>query len=458
MAKSSKQIVLTSSIFMVMTVIYWHISYNTLNDDFFSFISQYFILFAFFIVLIKIESNFNRLLSFAIFSRILVLFSIPELSPDFFRFIWDGELLTNGINPYAHLPKELINKIDFLDSNYITELYQGMTDLSKGNYSNYPVLNQFLFFIPALFFKSVYANMIGLKVIILLADLGAIYFIKKILDYLKLPIQNLWLYALNPFIVIEFVGNMHFEGVMIFFLLGAIYFVLTNKWFYGSLMLGLSIQIKLIPLMLLPFFFKYLKFKKSIGFLVMTLVVFISIGFMLWHNSVYFSNMMKSITIYFTTFEFNSSLFGIVNQYESDQMGWNSTYIVGPILSKIATGLIIILAVFRNYKTPIDVFKGMLFGLMIYYLFATTVHPWYISMLLVLSVFTPYKFALIWTLLIPLTYSFYSHPESALDFRILEYVLVFTVLGYELIKYWKKDILNLNFKSFFELHKSKSKE
>lgn len=451
MTKIENKIILLPLIFIVMALFYWHISYETLNQEFYSFISQYFVLFGLFLVLLKIETNFKRLLIFAILSRIILIFSIPELSPDFFRFIWDGELLTKGINPYAFLPNELIQKDRFSDVVYMSELYQNMTDLSKGNYSNYPVLNQFIFYIPAALFNSVYANVVGLKVIVLLADLGAIYFLKKILEHLKQPVQKLWFYALNPFILIEFVGNLHFEGVMIFLLLGAIYYVLINKWMLGSVLLGLSIQIKLIPLLLLPFFFKYLKWKRSIGFLIVSVSLFILIGLILWNDATYFNNMMKSITIYFTTFEFNSSLFGIVNHYKSEKMGWNSTYIVGPALSKMATVLILILAIFRNYKSPVDIFKGMIFALLIYYLFATTVHPWYVSMILVLSIFTNYKFALIWTLLIPLTYSFYTIPEFALSYRMLEYGLVFTVLIYELITYWRKDVLKLNFKGFFNV-------
>ena len=451
MFKKPNKIVLSPLIFIVMVVFYWHISYQTLNEEFSSFSVQYFVLFALFLILIKIETNFKRLLGFAICSRIIILFSTPELSPDFFRFIWDGELLTKGINPYAFLPNELINQAGFSDSVYRLELYQNMTDLSKGNYSNYPVFNQFLFYIPALIFENVFANMFGLKIMVLLADVGAIFFLKKILQQLKQPIDKLWLYALNPFIIIEFVGNLHFEGVMIFFLLGAIYFMLKNKWFYGSLLLGLSIQIKLIPFMLLPFLFKFLKWKKSIGVLITSVLVVVGIGLVLWNDSNYFNNMMTSIEIYFTTFEFNSSLFGIVNHYKSQEMGWNTTYLIGPMLSKIATVLILMLAVFRNYKSPVDIFKGMLFALVIYYLFATTVHPWYISMLLVLSIFTNYKFPLIWTLLVPLTYSFYTVPESALSYRILEYTLVFTVLIYELVTYWRKDVLKLNFKTFFGL-------
>ena len=450
MTKSLKQTVLTLLISIAMTVLYWHISFKTPNEDFFGFISQYFILFALFLLLVKIETNFYRLLAFAILSRILLLFSVPELSPDFYRFIWDGELLTQGINPYAHVPNDLISFNGFYDSQYMRSLYNGMTPLSQGNYTNYPVLNQILFFIPAYLFDSIQANVISLKIMLLLADLGTIFFLKKILEHLKLPVQKLWLYALNPFILIEFVGNMHFEGVMIFFLLGAIYFVLKQNWLNGGTFLALSIQIKLLPLMLLPFFFKHLKWRKAIGFTAVTCLIVIMFGLFLWDKSLYFNNMMSSIKIYFTTFEFNSSLFGIVNHFKSESMGWNTTYIVGPLLSKIATVCIVLLALFRNYKTPLDVIKGMLFALVIYYFFATTVHPWYISMILVLSIFTNYKFGLIWTLLVPLTYSFYI-LDNVLVLRYLEYGVVYGVLIYEIIKYWQKGLINLNFKSFLGL-------
>ena len=432
-----------------MTVLYWYISFRTPSEDFFMFISQYFLLFALFLLLIKVETNFKRLLGFAIVTRILLVFSVPELSPDFYRFIWDGELLAQGINPYAHVPNDLISFNGFYDSQYMRSLYNGCSTLSQGNFSNYPVLNQILFFLPAYFFDTIQGNVMSLKVILLLADIGAIYFLKKILEQLKLPVQKLWMYALNPFILIEFFGNMHFEGMMIFFLLAAIYFILKSSWVNGGVLLALAIQIKLIPLMLIPFFFKNLKWRKAIGFTAIVAIVVLLLGKLLWSEQLYIDNMMTSIEIYFTTFEFNSSLFGIVNHFKSESMGWNATYIVGPFLSKIATICILLLAILRNYKGPLDIIKGMLFALVIYYLFATTVHPWYISMILVLSLFTNYKFGLIWTLMVPLTYSFYVLEEGTLMLRYVEYIVVFSVLIYEIVKYWERGLVNFNFNRFF---------
>ena len=65
---------------------------------------------------------------------------------------------------------------------------------------------------------------------------------------LKKEEHLIWLYALNPFIILEFSGNVHFEGVMIFFILLALYYLLKNQWIASAAFLGVAVQVKLIPL------------------------------------------------------------------------------------------------------------------------------------------------------------------------------------------------------------------
>ena len=133
-----------------------------------------------FIFLIKSNQNHKTLFGLGLIFRILLLFSTPFLSQDFYRFIWDGRLIVSGINPYEFLPNNIINTIVNFSKSKI--LHQNMGNLSASHYSNYPPFNQFIFAIAALFSgKSIVGSVIFFRVIIIFSDIGIYFFGKKLL-------------------------------------------------------------------------------------------------------------------------------------------------------------------------------------------------------------------------------------------------------------------------------------
>lgn len=99
------------------------------------------------------------------------------------------------------------------------ELYHGMVSLSANHFTSYPSINQFFFSLAALFANnSIIGSVIVLRILIVFADIGILYFGKKLLVLFSLPVNRIFWYFLNPFIIIELTGNLHFEGVMLFFL------------------------------------------------------------------------------------------------------------------------------------------------------------------------------------------------------------------------------------------------
>ncbi len=445
---------------LLMALLVLNLGWNTPRSNFNFFIAQYVASFALFylIWLNRAEFSFRHFLIFAVFLRVLLLPTLPELSNDFYRFFWDGELLNRGVNPFAHTPNQLMHDPLLYSEGYMRSLYHGMGDLSQAHYTCYPVLNQFIFYLTTLLSNSLVSNVIALRVVIILADLGAIYFAKKIADHLKIDAHRIWLYALNPFIILEFTGNLHFEGVMIFFLLGAIYALLKNQWMVGAIFFACAIQIKLLPLMLLPFVLKKLKWRLSIGFLALTAFTVLAIGGLML-NETYYQNMMESVNEYFIRFQFNGSISYLVSAIGQWLIGWEPLQFTGPVLSGIATFGILLLALLKAHRNELDIFKGMLFALMIYYSLTAIVHPWYISLILVLSIFTQYKFGLIWSFLVMLSYSAYADPSGFKEnqlFIFVEYALVYVVLFYEIYTYWKigrkkneASPIGIQFKSFF---------
>jgi len=64
--------------------------------------------------------------------RLVFLWDTPNLSQDFFRFIWDGHLLLNGYNSYLYLPDDLIaTGADFIPNAEL--LHASMGELSSGH-------------------------------------------------------------------------------------------------------------------------------------------------------------------------------------------------------------------------------------------------------------------------------------------------------------------------------------
>ena len=356
-------------------------------------------------------------------ARVLFLPSIPNLSQDFYRFIWDGRLLVLGINPYMFSPEQLANGL--LNATELTSLeaisnakvlIQGMGSLNASHYSNYPPINQLCFALAALFAKtSILGSVIVLRIIIIGADLGILYFGKKLLEKLNLPAKNIFWYFLNPFIIIELTGNLHFEGVMLFFVIWSLYMLDKKRWVLAAILLGVSVSVKLLPLLFLPLFYKYLApeglFKKGFWkmkkfyWLTLATIVF---TFAPFASKTFISNFSATIGLWFQSFEFNASIYYIIRWIGFQAVGWNIIATVGLILPMVVFICIVLLTVFRKYNTTQKLITGMLLAVSIYFLLATTVHPWYIATPVLLSVFTKYKFPLLWSFMICFSYAAYG--------------------------------------------------
>ena len=63
--------------------------------------------------------SLNEILFFGISFRLVLLFAYPWLSDDFYRFIWDGLVIGENINPYEYTPSELMKKGEILGTKTI---------------------------------------------------------------------------------------------------------------------------------------------------------------------------------------------------------------------------------------------------------------------------------------------------------------------------------------------------
>lgn len=441
----------------VSLVLFFWFAYYLDRTHFYELAGLYTGLFiAFFYVFKKEAKNSSFLLGLSVLFRLVFLFAIPNLSQDFYRFIWDGRMLLEGFNPYISLPETFINERNFPIPQAI-DLYQGMGELNGSHYTNYPPLNQLNFFLAALFSNtSILGATVVLRLQIILADIGIIYFGKKILRKMGLPVHHIFLYALNPFIIIELTGNLHFEAVMLFFFVWSLYLLLQRKWVLSAILLALSVSIKLIPLLFLPLFYQWfiapnkdsriVSIKGLLRFLgYVGIVVGVTIAlFLPFLSPDLISSYSNSVGLWFRNFEFNASIYYIAREIGYLFRGWNEIAIIGKIMPVLTILFLLIISLFRKNRTPQQLITALLLGLSFYYFTTTTMHPWYLAFLVLLCTFTNYRYPIVWSLLILLSYQAYANnPWSEnLWFITVEYAIVYGFLIYELIKVRKASILS----------------
>ena len=108
---------------------------------------------------------------------------------------------------------------------------------------------------------------------------------------------------------------------------------------------------------------------------------------------------------------------------------------IGPSLALGTLLGICAMALFEKTLSFQQLFVKMLFAISIYLIFTTTVHPWYASLPLVLCLFTNFRYPVLWTALITLTYINYSYASYHENLWVvaMEYSIVFIVFVYEIL-------------------------
>lgn len=395
---------------------------------------------AYFVINQNIKNyTIKQLLIFTTLMYGVCLFADSPLSNDYFRFIWDGEIISKGINPYDYKPNELILRDDFKENSYFLKLHIGMGELSAQHYSCYPTINQFYFWFASIFSNSIIINLIILRILILITIIIGLTFITRLFSNFGIRKERIWLIILNPLFLLETIQNVHFEGVMITFLIMSIYYFTINSYTIGSFLLAVSIQIKLIPLIIFPFILKRIGFKKTMIIWILT-IVFTLFIFSLLINYKNFSNFMSSIKLYFENFEFNSSLYYVIQKLTSHKFYTS----IGLFLGSISLITIVIIALNGEKYTWNKLMRRLTIAFFIFYLLASTVHPWYLLVPLVLSIFTNFRFMLIWSILVFLSYSKYA-DLSEITVRLLTLIEYLTIVIFFILE------MKLNSKSICEL-------
>jgi len=426
------------------------LGYFVQRSDFQVFIGAYAAFFGLYVwVVFYLQKHFSTsqtryLIWLGIGLRVLLLFSIPNLSDDYARFLWDGHLTVAGIHPFLHPPVYFIENHIF-PPGITSELFGKLN--SPGYFTVYPPVCQAVFTLATwLFPTSELGGVFVMKLFLLVCELGTIQLLRAadltpFKNLSNLPRGSILVYALNPLIILEICGNCHFEGAMIFFLLAGMIALQHGKIAKGALWWALATASKMLPIMFLPIVWRWLGWRKGWEFI----AIFAVAGLILFAPIlVVLPNMLESLGLYFQKFQFNAGIYYLVREVGFLKTGWDIGAVSGPALGGLTVLGVLVIAWrtkgFLKAELPeSSILSGslstsLLFALFLYLTLSATVQPWYLTVPLALSLFTHWRFMVVWSGLAALSYSHYEGGGMNENYWLigLEYALLWGFFLWEL--------------------------
>ena len=350
--------------------------------------------------------------------RLAALAAFPRLSEDIYRFLWDGALWWEGLHPLSTTPAALAQEagVGAAFAKTYAGLFAAMN--SPQYFTVYPPLAQAVFVVGGAAAKTPWLGAALLKVPLLLAELGVWRALRRLRPDRPRMAAAYWL---HPAIVVELVGNAHFEGLALLGLLWALV-ALRNPGTSAAPARGLRVPTaaalalacgslaKLVPLLAAPAISLHLlwrprapagaaqrstawRWDRAATFAATLLIAFGS-GFAAFVYGADLTGFGESLDLYFRRFEFNGSLYPVARATGIWYRGYNWIAVVGPALASAGAAGIVALAGWRAWRGR-ALSTTLLWGFGLYLLCATTVHPWYFAYVIALGALSGYRWPLV---------------------------------------------------------------
>lgn len=391
--------------------------------------------------------NFKTVSLLFLSSRVVSLFAIPEMSDDFWRYLWDGQATLQGFSPYLFSPDELIGLKSFSDElNCFDKLN------SQALHSVYPPISQMIFYVASFIGNGhPFISLMGLKGCVLLAEWLTFIALIKILDHYVYPKERSLIYLLNPLVLMECFLNLHTEVFAICFIAWMLVFLFSRKIIYCSVLLCMAIMTKLIPLLLLPLIVIHLGLKKGILLLLNTTFLSVFLAYLILYSTPH-EPILNALNLYYSQFEFNASLYYFFRYFILDNywelwkyhaffmdIQWLESFLKKDLYAIMRNTILILELVFltlgllgyiRSKRNKNDFIDTGIYLLTIHIICSSVVHPWYLLIILFLSLFSNKIYPWFWSLIVVLSYSHYHAGLNQEYFGLIavEYELLFIVI------------------------------
>tara|TARA_B100000686_G_scaffold343047_1_gene423182 strand:- start:3897 stop:5393 length:1497 start_codon:yes stop_codon:yes gene_type:complete len=208
--------------------------------------------------------------------RVSILPSQQIQEDDVYRYLWDGKVFANNINPYKYSPSEVneFKELRIQQPEIYYEIYNEKNEkelekLSELKWENpkslkyfervnhpsvptiYPPMAQYVFTAVHLIQSD---SIFAMRIAFLIFDLLTLYFIIGILYKLRLNRNLSAIYFWCPLIIKETFNSTHLDIIGISFLCGSMYFLICHRYSLATFFLTLGFLGKLYPAILFPLY------------------------------------------------------------------------------------------------------------------------------------------------------------------------------------------------------------
>ena len=361
------------------------------------FISASAIYLLFVSLLFRIEISKSQLLLLLIsffLLKIIFVNTEPVGSDDYYRYIWDGKVQANGINPFLYAPND----------QTLIELHSEMLP-EKVSYPNiktiYFPVSQWLFTVSYWISGE---NAIGLKIFYLLFELVILISLYALLSKLLIDKRYMLIYTALPLITFQFFIDAHIDLVGVALMIASISLYFYDKKFLSYVLLGLSVSVKPTGLLLIPFYFQNETLVKEKFKSFFVPIAIFAITFLPYVLS---ATPLDTLINYSINWTFNGMIYNSLSVFLSDN-----------VIIRIICALLYLLFLGFIYFSKYDLIRKIFLSLFVLMIFSPVVHPWY----------------LIWfAVLLPMVRSY-----SGIYFVSVISLTSFSILRYQLTGVWEE--------------------
>lgn len=218
---------------------------------------------------------FSLVLGAAIVFRVTLLFAQPVQEDDHYRYLWDGEVVAAGLDPYRFSPDDLLRAE--VDPEFLPALESGVREdlealvslrhrsaahrkiVDRINHPHlatiYPPVAQACLGVVGWLTPedaSLQTHVLALKAWVSLFDLGIVIALAVLLRSLGRPPGLALIYAWSPLVLKEFPATGHLDAFAVFFLVLAFLGARRGGLLVPALSLGAAISCKLFAIVVVP--------------------------------------------------------------------------------------------------------------------------------------------------------------------------------------------------------------